>query len=71
MIHAIDRTHDKRFQHPLAKCCAIILKYRTLESTVDGFMYPLLFYLGFFEEWLYVFPQYEMELVYGGDLTSQ
>jgi hypothetical protein len=60
-----------QFQHPLAKALFMVLKYNHLESTVDGFVFLLLFYLGYFEEWLYVFPQYEMVLKYGEDVKNK
>jgi len=54
-------------QIPLVKASYLVNKYMDQESIVDSFMHLLLENLGFFEAWLYAFPQMKMPLMYGAD----
>ena len=49
-------------QHPLCKALFIMDKYSHLESPVDSFVFQLLCYLGFNDDWLYIFPQMQLRL---------
>lgn len=69
IVHSDESTHQSSFQHPISKSIAMVLKYHNLESAVDGFVYLLLYHVGFFDDWLYIFPQYEMVLAYGNNTS--
>jgi hypothetical protein len=52
-------------QDSIVKAVYMVQKYKTLESGVDCFVQLLLDRLGFYDEWLYVFPQLRLKLLYG------
>jgi len=47
------------------KAIFIIQKYSDHESAVDCFVQQLLYHLGFYDDWLYAFPQRRLKLKYG------
>ena len=49
-------------KHPLCKALFIMHKYSHLESPVDSFVFQLLCYLGFNDDWLFIFPQLPLKL---------
>ncbi len=70
MTHRDNPVIIEEFQHPIIKSAGMAFKYHHLESTVDGFVFLFLYRLGFFDEWLYLFPQFEMDLTYGSDVKA-
>jgi hypothetical protein len=56
---------DQTMQHPIIKALFLVRKYSNLESGVDAFVQLLLFYLGFFEQMLFPFPQLKLPLLFG------
>ena len=56
---------DPFLELPLVKATYFLKKYQDQESIVDSFVSLLLEKLGFFDGWLYAFPQMKVPLLYG------
>lgn len=55
----------EQLQHPIWKSLYMLLKYSNHESGVDAFVSLLLSELGFMQEWLWLFPQLSLPLMFG------
>lgn len=55
----------KKLQDPLVKAAYLARKYSDHESIIDCFVMLLLTRVGFFEEWLFAFPQLRLKLRFG------
>jgi hypothetical protein len=62
---------DIRLKNLFYKAVYIVQKYHNHESAVDIFVQLLLYRLGYFDDWLYVFPQLRLKLRYGQGLETQ
>ena len=58
-------------QDSIFKAVYMIQKYADHESGVDCFVQLLLNRIGFFDDWLYVFPQLRLKLIYGGGTVKE
>jgi hypothetical protein len=56
---------DPFLELSLVKATYFVKKYQDQESIVDSFVSLLLEKLGFFDGWLYAFPQMKVPLLYG------
>jgi hypothetical protein len=52
-------------QHPLVKATYFVEKYSNQEAAVDAFMQLLLSHLGYNDDWMFAFPQFDLSLSYG------
>jgi hypothetical protein len=57
--------------HFLPEAVYMVQKYGDHESVVDCFVHLLLNCLGFFSDWLFVFPQLRLKLKYGGGIVKE
>jgi hypothetical protein len=75
-VAAASRKDDAAFQDaflelPLVKATYFVKKYQDQESIVDSFMHLLLGKLGFFDGWMYAFPQMKVSLTYGTGVLKE
>jgi len=52
-------------RHPIAKALYLMSKYSEHESAVDSFLNLLLFYVGYYEDWLFPMQQLRLPLIFG------
>ena len=58
-------------QDSIYKAVYMVQKYGDHESVVDCFVHLLLDRLGFFSDWLFVFPQLRLKLKYGAGIVKE
>jgi len=66
-----DSSSAEYLQDSIYKAVYMAQKYSDHESGVDCFVLLLLNRLGFFDDWLYVFPQLHLKLVYGDAIVKE
>ena len=56
---------DEMMAHPISKDIFMIHNYRNHESYVDSLLQHLFLSLGYFDDYMYVCPQFKLELMFG------
>jgi hypothetical protein len=56
---------NENLHHPIIKALFLVRKYSNLEAAVDSFVQLLLFYLGYYGNTLFAFPQLQLPLRFG------